>query len=441
MVVDDTARGERVTIYNLVSAAGLVVLLALCWALSRHRRAVNWKTVGVGVGLMLVLALFVFLSPPGRRLLWLINEGVVALIGYSQAGIQFLFGPLAQGPGRPGSIGFMLAIQYLPTIVFFMALMALLYYVRLMPLVIRGFAWLFRRLLGTSGAESLAAAGSIFVGIETTGMIRPFLGGLTRSELLTLLTTLMATVAASTLAVYVGFLQPAFPQIAGHLVSASVLSAPAAIVVSKLLWPETGIPATLGRVDMAGPDREGGFFAAVIGGANDGVKLVVGIAALLLAFLGLLALVNGVLGLIGRIFPASWGLAGLSLESILQWVFWPFAVLMGVPLPDCPAVARLLGERVILTEVVAYKHLSLMLKESRLVDPRSLVVASYALCGFAHVASVAIFVGGVSALVPARTREVAALGMRALFGAVIATILTGCLAGIFYTGQSILFGR
>jgi CNT family concentrative nucleoside transporter len=430
-----------VTIYNLVSAGGFVILLALCWALSSARGRVNWKTVLVGAGLMVVLALVVFIFPPGRRALWVVNQAVVALIGYSQSGIAFLFGPLAKGPGEPGSIGFILAIQSMPTIVFFMALMALLYYLKIMPLVVKGFAWLFMRLLGTSGAESLAASSSIFVGIETTGAIRPFMAGLTRSELMTLMTTLMATVAASTLAIYVGFLHAQFPQIAGHLVSASVLSAPAAIVVSKLLVPETGSPVTLGRIDKIETPTEGGLMGAIIAGANDGVRLVVGIVALLLAFLGLLALVNGILGLIGKIFPASWGLANLSLQSILQWIFWPFAVLMGVPLHDGPSVARLLGERVILTEVVAYQHLAVAVKQKVITDPRSLVIASYALCGFTHVASMAIFVGGISALIPDRAREVARLGFRALLGAILATLLTGCLAGMFYTGESILFGR
>ncbi len=429
------------TIYNLVSAGGFVILITLCWVLSSDRQRVNWKTVLVGSGLMLVLALAVFIFPPGRRFLWVVNQAVVALIGYSQSGIAFLFGPLAKAPGQPGSIGFILAVQSLPTIVFFMALMALLYYLKVMPLVVRGFAWVFMRLLGTSGAESLAASSSIFVGIETTGAIRPFMANLTRSELMTLMTTLMATVAASTLAVYVGFLHDQFPQIAGHLVSASVLSAPAAIVVSKLLVPETGSPATLGRMDKVEPPSEGGLMGAIITGANDGVKLVVGIVALLLAFLGLLALVNGILALIGRIFPASWGLGGLSLQSILQWVFWPFAVLMGVPLHDGPGVARLLGERVILTEVVAYQHLAAAMKQGVIHDARSLVIASYALCGFTHVASMAIFVGGITALIPTRAREVARLGFRALLGAILATMLTGCLAGMFYTGQSILFGR
>jgi CNT family concentrative nucleoside transporter len=171
------------------------------------------------------------------------------------------------------------------------------------------------------------------------------------------------------------------------------------------------------------------------------VRLVVGVVALLLAFLGLLGLVNGILGLIGKIFPSSWGLSGLSLESILQWIFWPFAVLMGVPWTDAPDVARLLGERVILTEVVAYQHLAVAIKQNVIRDPRSLVIASYALCGFAHVASVAVFVGGISSLIPGRAREVASLGFRALLGAVLATLLTGCLAGMFYTGESILFGN
>ena len=250
--------------------------------------------------MQLALGAFVFHSEAGRELLWGLNQGVVSLLGYSMEGVRFLFGPLAVEPGRPQSPGFILAIQYLPTIIFFMAFMALLYHVGVMPFVVRLFSKAFVRLLGTSGAESVGTASTIFVGVESAGAVRPFLDGMTRSELLTLLTACMATVASSTMAIYVGALRGAFPQIAGHLVSASVLSAPAAVVISKIILPETEVPETLGTVPKTLVEGKPGLLEAIIAGAMDGVKQVAGISALLVAFLGLVALIDGILGEVGQ---------------------------------------------------------------------------------------------------------------------------------------------
>jgi CNT family concentrative nucleoside transporter len=317
-----------------------------------------------------------------------------------------------------------------------MAITALLYQAGILQRVVGLFARLFSRVLGTSGAESLGAASTIFVGVESAGMIRPYLENMTRSELFCLLTALMATVAGSTMGLYVGILGHQFPRIAGHLMSASVLSAPAAIVVAKLMEPETGEPLTLGRRVDPALGRYGGYMEAVVQGSNEGVKLVVGVAALLLSFLGLVAVINGGVEWLGGLA----GLEGLSLQKILGYVAWPLAVAMGVPPVDAMKVGQLLGERLLVTEIPAYMHLSAFIKEHALVYARSPLVASYALCGFTHVGSVAIFVGGLGALAPGRLGELSRLGLKALFAATLATAMTGCVAGLFAHGGAALLG-
>jgi CNT family concentrative nucleoside transporter len=293
--------------------------------------------------------------------------------------------------------------------------------------------------MNISGAESLCGAANIFVGVESALVIRPYLERMTRSELLTILGSGMATVASTTLGIYVVFLQDSFPRIAGHLLSASVLSIPAIVVMTKLLVPETEVPETLNTIP---PDdetaRPRNLMGAIINGAMDGVKLAAGISALLIAMLGLVSLVDQAL-----VWPSRWlGLAEpLSLVRILSWVFYPLAALLGIVSADLPAAAGALGERVILTEVVSYQHLSRMIADGELSDPRTIVILSYALCGFAHIASMAIFVGGTAALAPARRDDLASLGFRALLAATLATLMTGCVAGIFSGGQDIIMAR
>jgi len=425
--------------YNLVSFAGVFVLMGIAWALSADRRRLNWRAVGWGVGLQLMLALVVFRAPGSAdAFLWL-NGLVGKVLGAATAGQKFVFGTLALGPGETGaageqSIGFILAFQALPIIIFFAALMGLLYYLGVMPLVIRAFAWVFTRLMRVSGAESLCAASNIFVGIESATTIRPYIARMTRSELCTILTAGMATVASSTLGLYVLFLGGVFPTIAGHLISASIISAPAAIVMSKLLLPEDARPITMGRRVELLYERESGAIEAVINGAMAGVKLVVGIVALLIAFLGLLALADLALGWVG-----GWvGVPGLSLRGILGAVMAPFAVIMGVPPADAQLAGGLLGERLVATEVPAYQHLAEAIADGSL-QPRSVVIVAYALCGFAHVGSLAIFAGGISALEPGRRRDIAAVGPRALLAATLACLMTGAVAGTFFhSGAGVL---
>jgi CNT family concentrative nucleoside transporter len=419
-------------IYHLVSALGLVVFATIAWLLSSHRRKVAWKTIAWGIALQLIIGLLIFRVPATHRVFLWMNDAVLALLNASRAGTTFLFGPLAASPGEPGSVGFILIFQVLPVAIFFSAFTAALYHLRLLQWVVRLFAKLFHRTMAISGAESLCGASNIFVGIESALVIRPYLERMTRSELLTVLTTGMATVASSTLGVYVAFLIGVFPQIAGHLLSASVLSIPAAVAIAKLLIPETETPETCAGVPPEDEStRARNLMSAIIQGAMDGLRLAAGITALLIAILGLVALGDIVLGAIGSWMGMS---EPLSFVRILGWFFYPVAWLLGLPAGDVPEAARLLGQRVILTEVVSYQDLARSIAEGRMTSGRSVVILSYALCGFAHVASVAIFVGGTAALAPSRRDDLASLGWRALLAATLATLMTGCVAGIFSTG-------
>jgi len=426
-------------IHHFISAAGFFTLAGIAWLFSADRRKVQWKTVAWGMGLQLVIGLLIFRLPGSQRIFLWLNDAVLALLNVSKAGSSFLFGPLAAGPGEQGSVGFILIFQVLPVAIFFSAFTAALYHLGVLQLVVRVFAKVFHRVMGTSGAESLCGAANIFVGVESSLVIRPYLDKMTRSELLTVLGTGMATVASSTLGIYVAFLTGLFPQIAGHLLSASIIAIPAVIVMTKLLLPATEQPETLSHVPPEDPaTRSRNLMSAIIQGAMDGVKLAAGISALLIAMLGLVALVDKILGAVSGQF----GMAQpLTLVKILGWLFYPFAALLGIAQADIAEASRLLGERVILTEVVSYQDLAQMVAAGQLTDPRTVVILSYALCGFAHVASMAIFVGGTAALAPSRRDDLAGLGLRALLAATLATLMTGCVAGIFSNGQGVLMMR
>jgi CNT family concentrative nucleoside transporter len=429
---------------NLVSLLGWFVLAGLAWLIGGCRRPVAWRTV-IGSGLLMFgFGVFVFLLPPTRTLLLVLNDVVLVVIQSGNAGAEYLFGPLALSPGESTgsgepSVGYILAAQVLPAVIFFSSLMAVLYHLRLLQPVVRLFGRLFHRTLRLSGAEALSGSSNIFFGVESATTVRPYLARMTRSELLTLLTCAMSTVASTTLAMYVLFLGDAFPQIAGHLISASVLSIPAAAMVSKLILPETGKPETMGSVPpIDESERHGNTMAALSAGAWDGLKLAAGICALLIAVLGIVALFDAALARLSGPFTDSLG-GPIDLGRILGWVFTPLAWLLGVEAADLTQAGRLLGQRLVLTEVVSYRELG-ELAAAGGVAPRTMLILSYALCGFAHVASLGIFVGGVTALAPSRRDDLAAVALRALAGATLATLLTGALAGIFYHGQTGLLG-
>ena len=432
--------------YNLISFAGIFILAGVAWALSANRRNVNWRVIGWGISLQLLIAWFIFDVPAGAKVFLVVNDVVVKILDSAGEGARFVFGRLALGPGQVGkdgaeSLGFILAFQAFPTIIFFSALIAILYYVGIMPLVIKGFAWIFTRLMRVSGAESLATASNIFVGVESNLTIKPHLATLTASELCTVLTAGMATVASNVLALYVLMLQKRFPTIAGHLISASLLSAPAALLMSKLLLPESGKPVTLGLNVEPYYERESSLFEAIINGANAGLRMIAGIVALLIAVLGLVALVDLVLSGIGDSMNPMLGTEGRwSLSGLFGYVFYPLTLVLGVPPSDAGVVSRIIGERLIVTEVAAYGDLAAAMENGLLQHPRSAVIATYALCGFAHVASMAIFVGSVCALAPQCTKGIGPIAVRALIAATLACLMTACVAGTFFTEGSILLG-
>ena len=426
-------------IQHAISLVGFVIFASVAWVLSSNRRRVAWKTIAWGIALQLIIGLIIFRLPVSHRLLLWLNDAVLVLLNASKSGSVFLFGPLAASPGESGSLGFILVFQVLPVVIFFAAFTAMLYHLRVLQVIVRLFAKLFHRTMKISGAESLSSAANIFVGIESALVVRPYLEKMTRSELLLLLTTGMATVASSVLGVYVAFLTGVFPQIAGHLISASILSIPACVVVAKLLIPETETPETLAAVPPEDESsRSKHLMGAIIQGAMDGLKLAAGISALIIAVLGIVALADKILGVASSWFGMS---EPLSIVRILGWIFYPFAFLLGVQTADVPIAARLLGERVILTEVFSYNHLAQAISSGQIMDPRTVVIVSYALCGFAHVAAMAIFVGGTASLAPTRRDDLASLGLRALLAATLATLMTGCVAGMFSSGEGVLLVR
>jgi len=433
--------------YNLVSFFGIFILMAFAWSISTNRKVINWRVVFWGTALQLIFGVFIFIVPIGAKLFLFLNDVVVKVLNSAAAGTEFLFGRLALPPGAvneagENSLGFMLAFQALPTIVFFASLMGLLYYLGFMPWLIGIFSRGFTRLMRISGAESLCTASNIFVGIESPTTIRPYIERMTLSELCTILTACMATVASSVLALYVFILHSQFPTIAGHLISASLLSAPAAVVMSKLLMPETGTPETLGVDVHPHYEKESTLMESIINGANAGMKLVIGIMALLLALLGIVALVDLVLTYAGSGVNNLLGIHfDWSLKGFLGHLFYPFTLVVGVPPSDAGEIAKIIGERAIMTEVKSYQDLAVLLANQSLHDPRSAFIAVYALCGFAHVASLAIFVGGTAALAPKRAGDISRVGFRALIAATLSCLMTAAVAGTFYTQGSILLGK
>ncbi|MGB4067899.1 MAG: nucleoside transporter C-terminal domain-containing protein [Nitrospira sp.] len=429
--------------YRLIASIGFVTIAWLAWVTGTRTR-LNWRTIGGSATLAWGLGIVSFWFP-GSRWLWSrINDLVVAVLTASQKGTLFLLGPLALGPGQTlpdgtVSIGFILAAQALPAVVFFAALMAGLYYLGAMQAIVGLFARLFYRTMGLSGAESLSGAANIFVGIEAGLIVRPYLAAMTQSELLLVLTCMMATVASTVMSIYVSALQHTVPQIAGHLISASIISIPCAVLISKLTCPEDGQPVTLGGVpseptsgtSSTVSDGEtipppSNLIVALIDGAGQGMKMAVGIAALLIVFLGLEALVDLALAQLPTIDGVP-----LSITRILAWLTWPFAVLLGLRPEEWQIGADLLGSRFIETEVAAYfKLAAVQSTPTPPLSPRSLTTMTYALCGFVHVASMGIFVGGISVLVPHRAKDISLLGLRALWAAYLTTLLTGCIAGV-----------
>ena len=431
--------------YNLISLTGIFILMGFAWLISSDRRNMNWRLMLWALVFQFVFAGFIFLIPVGSSFFLFLNSIIIRVLECALAGTEFVFGRLALAPGTMNvqgepSLGFFLAFQAFPTIIFFSALMSALYYIKVMPFLIKGFAYVFTRFMRISGAESLCVSSNIFVGIESCLTIKPHLPKMTRSELCTLLTAGMSTVASSVLALYVMALQKTFPNIAAHLVSATILSAPAALIMSKIIFPESEKPETLEIHLNPHYDRDSNIFESVINGANAGLKLAAGIVALLIAVLGLVALFDLGLGAMGEKINLAAGISiDWSLKGLLAYVFYPFVLVMGVPMEDARIVAGIIGERMIVTEVTAYFDLASACANGLIKHGRSAVIAAYALCGFAHVVSLAIFIGGIAAIAPSKVKVLSEVAFRALIAATLACLMTACIAGVFYNKGIILF--
>jgi concentrative nucleoside transporter, CNT family len=414
--------------YRLISLTGFFLVALLAWA-TGSRQKINFKTILGSIALAWILGALTFWVSWSRFVLQGINDLLIAILTASHKGAIFLFGPLALGPGGTmpdgtPSIGFVLAFQVLPSVIFFSSVISGLYYMGIMQIVVRFFARIFYRLLALSGAESLSASANIFVGIESGLTVQPYLMKMTRSELLTLMTCMMATVASTVMGIYVIALRDIFPQIAGHLVSASLISIPCSVIASKLALPELKIPETLEELPQTDKDTEkpSNFMVALVQGGSQGVRMAVGVATVLIVVLGLEALLDLALA---KFFGETF-----SVQNLLGWIALPFSALMGLRPEEWQLASQILGSRFVETEVSAYFTLAQV--QSANIAPftsRSVTILTYALCGFVHIASMGIFIGGLTALVPSRANDITTIGARALWTAFLATVLTGCIAG------------
>ena len=448
----DTTLGAR-----FMSLFGMLVLLLLGWLISVDRRAVPWRIIGWGIGLQFVFALFILRTGLGAAIFASFNDIIVALLGFTVEGAKFLFGnlvynqvpvgvgepgnaPMAPGPGFVAATGAYFAFNVLPTIIFFSSLMTMLYYFGVMQAMVKGVAWVMMRTMRTSGAETLSAAGNIFLGqTEAPLLIKPFVKSMTMSELMSVMTGGFATVAGGVMAAYVGMLVSFFPDIAGHLLAASVMSAPAALVFAKLVYPEKEEPVTRGELKVHVETPDANAIDAAARGAGEGLTLALNVGAMLLAFIALIALLNALLGVIGEwtqvnalLISLGWLPDGsrITLEWILGWMLAPLAFVMGVPWEDAFAVGSLLGVKTAVNEFVAYLQLSAMLSGGGDLSPRSIVIATYALCGFANFSSIAIQIGGIGGIAPERRSDLARIGLRAMIAGTLAAFMTATIAGM-----------
>lgn len=409
---------------RLVSLAGIAVLILTAWALSSKRRAFPVRACAAGLGLQVLFAVLILKTGPGAALFQLAQRAVNRLIGFANEGSRMVFGPLADGDLMSKvwgpTNGFLFAVTVTATIILVSALSSLLYHLGVLQRVVRAMAWVMQRVMRTSGSETLAATANIFMGqTEAPLVVKPYLAGMTRSELMALMVGGMATIAGGVLAAYVGF-----GISAGHLLTASVMSAPAALMIAKIMEPETEQSETAAGAPAHVPAETINAFDALCRGAADGLMLALNVMAMMIAFVSLVALTNYLIGL-----PQRWaGVAQpVTLQVVLGWLNAPFAWIMGVAARDCLAVGQILGERVVLNEFIGYLTLT---QKAGSLDPRSVTITTYALCGFANFASIAIQIGGIGALAPARRPDLARLGFRAMIGGLLACYLTASVVGL-----------
>ena len=425
---------------------GLIVLAGIAYAFSTNRKKISWRLVGVGISLQLIFALLILKTGPGFALFQFLGEAFTKILSFTYAGSEFIFGQLGL-PAAEANLGFIFAFQVLPTIIFFGSLMGMLYYMGLIQPLVKGMGYFMARTMRITGPESLATAANVFIGqTEAPLVVRPYINKMTRSELMTLMTGGMATIAGGVLASYIAFLggessaeQAVF---ASHLLSASIMSAPASIVMAKILVPETETPEVVEKVAFSSGESDANVIEAAATGASDGLKLALNVGAMLLAFVALIQLINFLLSLVASPNLFGWvpfdlnalivqwsggAFDGLSLEAIFGFIFAPIAWAMGVETADLLLFGRLLGEKVAINEFIAYLSLS-ELKD--VMSERSTIIGAYALCGFANFSSIAIQIGGIGGIAPERKSDVARLGLLSVVGGALASWMTATVAGM-----------
>ncbi|WP_460822400.1 NupC/NupG family nucleoside CNT transporter [Lysobacter olei] len=414
---------------------GLVVLIGLAWLFSNNRKSVDWRLVATGVALQVAFAAVVLLVPGGRDVFDALGHGFVKVLSFVNAGSNFIFGGLMD----TSKYGFIFAFQVLPTIIFFAALMSVLYHLGVMQAIVRAMAWAITKVMRVSGAETTSVCASVFIGqTEAPLTVRPYISRMTESELITMMIGGMAHIAGGVLAAYVGMLGGGDPEqqayYAKHLLAASIMAAPATMVVAKLLIPETGTPLTRGTVKMEVEKTTSNIIDAAAAGAGDGLRLALNIGAMLLAFIALIALLNWPLTWIGEVT----GLQAMlgkptDMATLLGYVLAPVAWLIGVPWQDATLVGGLIGQKIVINEFVAYLQLADIVNgkvAGVALTEQGKLIATYALCGFANFSSIAIQIGGIGGLAPDRRQDLARFGLRAVLGGTIATLMTATIAGV-----------
>ena len=401
---------------RLIGIAGILVLLGIALAMSNNRKAISWQLVTWGLGIQILFAIIILKTPVGVPFFGAIDIGIKNLLSFSDAGSDFLFKSFRHGVVEDPLMNF--AFRILPTLIFFSSLIAVLYHIGIMQFIVKWIARVMQKSMGTSGSETLCVSGNIFVGqTEAPLLVRPFILKMTKSELMAVMVSGFATVAGGVMAMYVSMLGD-IPGIAGHLLAASIMSAPAALVIAKIIYPETEASDTFGDLKIALDKKDDNIMEALSRGATNGMKLAANVAAMLVAFVAIIAMVNAILGLMD-----------LSLQQILGWIFSPLAWVMGVPWNEAGIIGSLMGEKLVLTELIAFGDLSELMTTNSISD-RSAIIASYALCGFANFASVGIQLGGIGGIAPERRKDLAKLGLKAMFGGALASWLTATIAGM-----------
>ena len=409
---------------NVAAVLGLFVFTAIAYAFSTNRKAINWKTIAWAFGLQVIFAVLILQTGAGKAVFNWLNDIVIKILAFQQAGAEMVFGNLA----KSDSLGYIFAFQVLPTIIFFSALISLLYYLGIMQWVVYVFAVIIGKTCKLSGAESLSAAANIFVGqTEAPLLIKPYVEKMTKSELMCVMTGGMATVAGGVMMAYVSMLKDTVPGIAGHLIAASLMGAPAGVMFSKLLVPETEKPVTGGNLKISYKDPSANVLEAISNGTTTGVSLAINVAGMLIAFTALIALCNGALEWITGLFLSK----ALSMQQLFAYIFSPLTWLMGVNASDVLTASQLVGEKTVLNEFIAYANFAEILNSHTVeLTLRTKVILSYALCGFANFSSIGIQIGGIGSLAPSRRGDLSRLGFRALLAGLFSSCTRAILAGL-----------